>query len=489
MNKYVGIDLGTSSMKLILANAEGEILSSVSESYPISYPKSGYSEQSPEDWLFALKRGLSRLLSGSERETVKGISFAGQMHGLVMLDENDEVIRPAILWNDGRCGGETEYLNEVIGKELLLSETGNIAFAGFTAPKLLWVKKNESENYKRIRKIMLPKDYLVYMMTGQHVTDRSDASGTLLYDVKEKRWSEKMLEICSVDPLWLPRIKESYEVVGAPRAEYELPFAIVSAGAADNAAAAIGTGTVKDGFCNLSLGTSGTVFIAKDSFTRTDGAVHSFAHANGKYHLMGCILSAASCNSWWMGVLSEDDYNKMEESVSEKLGRCDVYFLPYLMGERAPHNDVNARGAFIGISADTDRADMTLSVMEGVAFALKNSIEGVQGIDLSRITVSGGGAKSESMKRILASVFDSKIQSLNAEEGPAMGAAMLAMVGAGEYPSLEKATEKIVGIRSVTYPEKALVEAYERKYKVFKTLYPALKSPFLEMAKNRKNKA
>lgn len=486
MNKYVGIDLGTSAMKLILCTAEGEILSSVSEGYPISYPKSGYSEQSPEDWLSALKRGLERLLSDADRETVKGISFAGQMHGLVMLDENDKVIRPAILWNDGRCEEETEYLNKTVGKDLLLSETGNIAFAGFTAPKLLWVKKNEPENYKRIRRIMLPKDYLVYMMTGAHVTDRSDASGTLLYDVKRKRWSERMLEICSVEPRWLPRICESCEVVGEAKAEYRLPLAKVSAGAADNAAAAIGTGTVKDGFCNLSLGTSGTVFIAKDEFTATDGIVHSFAHADGKFHLMGCILSAASCNGWWMGVLGENDFDKAEDSVSGRLGESDVYFLPYLMGERAPHNDVNARGAFIGLSADTEKADMTLSVMEGVAFALKNSIEGVEGLDLSRITVSGGGARSESMKRILASVFNSEILTLNAEEGPAMGAAMLAMVGAGEYSMPDKAAERIVGIRSVTYPEKRLTDVYERKYRIFKTLYPALRSAYSEMARERK---
>lgn len=485
MNTYIGIDLGTSAVKLLLVSAEGEILNSVSREYPISYPRDGWSEQSPEDWLSAVNDGLSALLEGYAHEDVKGVSFGGQMHGLVILDENDEVIRPCILWNDGRTEEEVGYLNEVIGKDKLSEYTANIAFAGFTAPKILWIKKNEPENFEKISKIMLPKDYIAYKMTGVHSTDYSDASGMLLLDVKNKCWSEEMCKICSVKAEWLPKLYESFEVIGRPLSEYGLPNAVVCAGAGDNAAAAIGCGVVGDGECNISLGTSGTVFITGDKFSVDEqNALHSFAHASGKYHLMGCILSAASCNKWWLEeVLKTEDYSGESEGLDAILGENDVIFLPYLMGERSPHNDVNARGAFIGIRPDNSRQNMSLAIMEGVAFALRDCVEVAKsgGISISSSKICGGGGKSAVWRRVIANVLGIPIYTLTAEEGPAMGGAMLAMVGAGEYGCIEDAAEAIVKVSGVVYPDAETVKKYEKKYEIFKSLYPALKDCFALM--------
>ena len=482
MNTYIGIDLGTSSVKLLLVGGDGSILKSVTKEYPIFYPQSGWSEQNPEDWLSATLEGMSELLNGHSRYEVKGVSFGGQMHGLVMLDKDDNVIRPAILWNDGRTQAQTDYLNEVIGKKKLSKLTANVAFAGFTAPKLLWVKENEPENFAKIAKIMLPKDYLSYKLTGVHSTDYSDGSGMLLLDVANKCWSKEMCAICSVQEEWLPKLYESSQYIGRIRAEYDLPHAIVTAGAGDNAAAAIGTGTIGHGDCNISLGTSGTVFISRDSFfVDADNSLHAFAHANGKHHLMGCILSAASCNKWWMeNVLETKDFALEQAGFEALLGGNDVFFLPYLMGERSPHNDVNARGAFIGMRPDTTRKQMSLSVLEGVAFALRDCVEVAKadGLTLDSAKICGGGAKSSIWKTIIANVFGVPVSVLNVEEGPAYGAAILAMVGAGEYPSVEDAVKAVVSIKETIYPTEGLTKKYEKKYLKFKQLYPALKDVF-----------
>ena len=485
MNTYIGIDLGTSSVKLLLVGADGQIINSITKEYPIFYPQSGWSEQNPEDWLKATVDGMEELLNGHSRYEVKGVSFGGQMHGLVLLDEEDNVIRPAILWNDGRTQKKTEYLNTVIGQERLSQYTANIAFAGFTAPKILWVKENEPENFARIAKIMLPKDYLAYKLTGVHSTDYSDASGMLLLDVQNKCWSKEMCEICSVDEKWLPQLFESYEWIGQVRDEYNLPNAIVTAGAGDNAAAAIGMGTIKNGACNISLGTSGTVFIAQDAFSiDKNNALHSFAHANGKYHLMGCILSAASCNKWWMEeILRTQEFASEQEGLEPYLGDNEVFFLPYLMGERSPHNDVNARGCFIGMRPDTTRKQMTLAVMEGVAFALRDCIEVAKasGVAVSATSVCGGGAKSETWKKIISNVFGVPVYALNMQEGPVYGAAMLAMVGAKEYASLEEVVDKFITVETVVYPQEELIEKYEKRYRYFRKLYPALKAVFAQV--------
>ena len=485
MNTYIGIDLGTSGVKILLVAKDGRILSEVSESYPVFYPQDGWSEQNPSDWLVAVKTGLKKLFEEGKYDSsaVKGVSIGGQMHGLVLMDEKDEIIRPAILWNDGRTQKQTDYLNQSIGKQKLSSLTANIAFAGFTAPKILWVKENESENFQKIAKLCLPKDYIAYMLTGEFTTDYSDASGTLLLDVQNKCWSEEMCRICSVEKKWLPKLCESFEATGKIKAEYNLPNALLTAGAGDNAAAAIGTGTVKNGDCNISLGTSGTVFVAQDNFSVDEkNALHAFAHATGNWHLMGCILSAASANKWWIEDVLQADY-ALATQAENKLGENTVYFLPYLMGERSPHNDVNARGAFIGMRPDTTKAEMSLAVLEGVAFALKDCVEiaCANGVKVDKTNICGGGAKSTLWKKIIANVLNAEVRSLQTEQGPAYGAAILAMVGVGEYASVKEATEKLVKIDSTLSPEPELVKKYEKRYQVFQKLYPNLKTVFAEM--------
>ncbi len=481
---YIGIDLGTSSTKGLLVDVNGNILKEKSVEYSVSYPHDGWSEQEPSSWLNATNEILKSLSEGIENE-IGGLSFGGQMHGLVMLDEDDNVIRPAILLNDGRTEKETEWLNTEIGKDKLSELTANIAFAGFTAPKILWVKENEPENFQKIAKIMLPKDYIAYMLTGVHSTDHSDASGMLLLDVKNKCWSKEMCEICSVKPEWLPKLYESYEVTGMLKAEYGLPNAVVTAGAGDNAAAAVGTGTVKNGDCNISLGTSGTIFISGDNFVLDNAnALHSFAHATGKWHLMGCILSAASCNKWWIEeILQSDDYKGATADSDDILGNNSVYYLPYLMGERSPHNDVNARGAFIGMRADTTQKEMNIAVLEGVAFALRDCLEIARenGLDIKATNICGGGAKSDVWKKIIANALDLTVSSPVTEQGPSYGAAILAMVGNGEYKNVEEAAEKIIKIKSSVKPDAELVEKYNAKYTTWKKLYPALKNVFCEM--------
>ncbi|MCD8022416.1 MAG: xylulokinase [Lachnospiraceae bacterium] len=486
---YAGVDLGTSAVKLLLMDQEGRIHKIVSREYPLYFPHPGWSEQNPQDWFEQTMDGLKELFADCDHSQIAGISFGGQMHGLVILDEEDQVIRPAILWNDGRTQEECDYLNNEIGKEKLSAYTANIAFAGFTAPKLLWVRRHEPENFARIAKIMLPKDYIAYRLSGVHCTDVSDASGMLTFDVKNRCWSQEMLEICGVRKEQMAQIFESYEVVGTvlPQiaAELGIPETVkVIAGAGDNAAAAVGTGTVGDGQCNISLGTSGTIFISSDKFgVDKYNALHAFAHADGHYHLMGCMLSAASCNKWWMDeIIGTKDYAAEQAQIEEagKLGENHVYYLPYLMGERSPHNNPNARATFIGMTMDTTRADMTQAVLEGVAFALRDSLEVAKtlGISIERTKICGGGAKSPLWKKIIANVLNLKVDVIESEEGPGLGGAMLAAVGCGEYASVEEAAAKIVRVVDTIEPDPALVEKYEARYAQFKQIYPACKPLF-----------
>ena len=483
---FIGVDLGTSAVKLLLMDENGKIKKTVSREYPLYFPHPGWSEQKPEDWYIQSMDGLKELLKDEKKEEVAGISFGGQMHGLVLLDENDEVIRPALLWNDGRTYEECDYLNNVIGKDKLSEYTANISFTGFTAPKILWVKNKEPENFARIKKIMLPKDYLAYRLSGVHCTDVSDASGMLLFDVKNRTWSKEMCGICSVKPEWLAKVYESYEVVGTLKKEVAEELGIpaaakVIAGAGDNAAAAVGTGTVGDGRCNISLGTSGTIFISSRKFgVDKNNALHSFDHADGTYHLMGCMLSAASCNKWWMDeILKTKEYAKEQEGI-DKLGENHVFFLPYLMGERSPHNNPNARGTFTGITMDTTREDMTQAVLEGVAFALRDSLEVAKslGIPITRTKICGGGAKSPLWCKMIANILNLKVDKIESEEGPALGAAMLAAVGCGVYGSVEEIAEKMVKVVDTIEPDPSIAAKYDEKYAQFKQIYPALKPVF-----------
>ena len=485
---YIGIDLGTSACKLLLVDEGGAVLNEVTKEYPLSFPHPGWSEQNPEDWWTAVTDGIPELLAGFDAAQVSGIGAGGQMHGLVALDENDQVIRPAILWNDGRTAKEVDYLNETIGREKLSRYTANIAFAGFTAPKLLWMRENEPENFKKIRKIMLPKDYINYKLTGVHCTDYSDASGMLLLDVKRKCWSAEMCQICGVSEVQLPKLYESWETVGTllpdVAAKLGLPETVkVCAGAGDNAAAAVGTGTVGAGGCNISLGTSGTIFISSEQFgvDPTNG-LHAFAHADGGWHLMGCMLSAASCNKWWCeDILGTKDYQTEQEPIkADKLGRNPVFFLPYLMGERSPINDTNARGAFVGMSMDTTRADFTLAVLEGVAFAIRDSFDVAKslGISIPRSTLCGGGSKSPLWRAILANVLGIPLDLPQTEQGPGYGGAILAMVSCGTYPTVQSACNALVKTAFIVEPNAAIVARYKERYQQFKQIYPALKNVF-----------
>ena len=486
---FIGVDPGTSAVKLLLMDEESKIVNIVSREYPLYFPHPGWSEQKPEDWWEQSKEGIRELVKDVDKSQVAGSSFGGQMHGLVILDENDNVIRPAILWNDGRTAKQTDYLNTVIGKEKLSEYTANIAFAGFTAPKILWVKENEPDNFAKICKIMLPKDYLAYRLSGAFVSDYSDASGMLLMDVKNKCWSKEMAEICGISLEMLPELHESFDAVGTLKpeaaAELGLPETCkVVAGAGDNAAAAVGTGTVGDGMCNVSLGTSGTVFISSSKFgVDSHNALHAFAHADGHYHLMGCMLSAASCNKWWMDeIIRTKEYTKEQENIT-KLGENNVFFLPYLMGERSPHNNPDARGTFIGLTMDTTREDMTQAVLEGVAFAIRDSFEVAKslGIQIERTKICGGGAKSPLWRRMIANVLNIKVDRIESEEGPALGGAMLAAVACGVFSSVEEAAEKIVRVTETIEPEPELVEKYERQYQKFAKIYPTVKDLFTEL--------
>ena len=469
----------------------GTIRNSVTKEYPLDFPRPGWSEQDPADWWDGCLAGLKELLDGFDAEEVDGIGCGGQMHGLVILDGDDRIIRKAILWNDGRTGGETDWLNSAVGKEKLSAWTANIAFAGFTAPKLLWVRSHEPENFARIEKIMLPKDYINYRLTGVHACDHSDASGMLLLDVAHRRWSQEMLDICGVSERQMPRLFESFEVIGTVRPEIasELglrPDVKVVAGAGDNAAAAVGTGTVGEGGCNISLGTSGTIFISSKTFSADPGnALHAFAHADGGWHLMGCMLSAASCNKWLCeDILGTGDYDAEQARIeSGKLGRNHVFFLPYLMGERSPINDVCARGTFTGMTMDTSRADLVQAVLEGVAFAIRDSFEVARslGLDIPRSRLCGGGSRSPLWRRIFASVLGIPLDLVKTEQGPGYGGAMLAMVGCGRYADVQAAADALVEVADTVLPDPELTARYEEQYGRFRKIYPAMKDLFPQL--------
>ena len=489
---YLGVDLGTSSVKVLLVDEGGVVCKTASRTYPLEFPQPGWSQQNPADWWSATQACISELMDGTDAAQVKGLAVGGQMHGLVVLDEQDQVIRPAILWNDGRTGEETRAMNEHFGKEKLLSLAGNIAFAGFTAPKLLWMRNHEPENFAKIHKIMLPKDYVVYRLTGVHSCDYSDASGMLLLDVAHRRWSQELLTYCGVTEAQMPKLFESYETVGTVLPEVAqalgLPEGVVvAAGAGDNAAAAVGTGTVGEGCCNVSLGTSGTVFISSDHFRLPpEGNLHAFAHADGAYHLMGCILSAASAYGWWTKEIlkAQSDNDEQNPVTDEALGRNPVFFLPYLMGERSPHNDPDARGAFLGMTMDTTRYQLTQAVLEGVAFAIRDSVEIARslGIHVTESGLCGGGAKSPLWRKIMANVLHMEMQVPVMEEGAGYGGAILAMVAAGAYPTVRDACAALRTERRIYKPDPAIAARYEERYQVYRSLYPVLKSVYPSLA-------
>lgn len=479
MKYFIGLDIGTSAVKGILLS-ERSIIKTASKDYPVYYPQDGWCEQNPQDWYESGISVIKELVSDIEKSNVVSIAFSGQMHGLVMLDDNDQVIRPAILWNDSRSVHETEYLNNIIGKNTLQHSTGNIAFAGFTATKLLWVKNNEPSNFKKIQKVMLPKDYVSYKLSGVFATDCSDAAGTLYFDTKNRCWSLPMLQILGISEDNLPKIYESNQVVGtlekSVAAEIGLSENVeIIIGAGDNAASAIGTETIKDGDCNISLGTSGTVFVASDAFNYApNGAIHTFCSATGKYHYLACILSAASCQKWWIEDITKSSYNG---DVSKYVGKSPVMFLPYLMGERSPINDSNIRGAFFELSLNTARDEMTLAVLEGVAFAIRQNLNIIRdlGVHIDTSKICGGGTKNIQWVKIIASVLNINILLPKNEHGAVLGAALLganACLTADEYERLKTSIEP--DYVQIT-PNNQLVKYYNEKYGKWIKLYPKIK--------------
>ena len=484
---YIGIDLGTSSVKLLLTSKLGKVIKTVSRKYPLIFPFESWSEQNPNEWYEKTIDGLQELVKGFENE-IKGISFSGQMHGMVLLDESDSVIRNAILWNDQRTTKEVDYLNDVIGKDNLMKYTGNIALTGLTIPKVLWVKANEPENFKRIAKVMLPKDYLIYKLTGLFTSDVSDTSGTLYYDVKNKKYSKEMLEIMGLDESCFPNVIESYETVGLLKQEIKQLLDIkqdvnVIAGGGDQAVGAVGLGIVNNNQASISLGTSGVIFVAAEHFT-PDNISHlqSYAHANGKYHIMGVMLSAAGAMEWFnSNIIGDEDYDQLFKEIEQIDAKQELYFLPYLMGERSPINDPFAKGAFIGLSMAHTKYDLARSIIEGVTFALKDTLELIRslGINVENIRITGGGAKSDFWCQLIANIMNVTVTTITTDEGPALGAAILAMVGCGEYETVEKACDSIIKTNNTFVSNPILYEIYQQKYAKFTQIYPSVKHLFL----------
>lgn len=477
MNYYIGLDVGTSSVKAILIN-DNEVVNVVSRDYPLYFPKPTYSEQEPTDWYNQSVDAMKELLKDIDKSSVKAISFSGQMHGLVMLDKDDNVIRPAILWNDGRSEKEVAYLNNEVGKDFLLDNTGNIAFAGFTAPKLLWVYNNEPENFAKIDKVMLPKDYVAYMLSGVFATDTSDAAGTLYFDTKNRSWSKPMLDLIHISEDNLPKIFESYEAVGNIKADVAAELGLsedtkIVIGAGDNAASAIGTGTIGDGDCNISLGTSGTIFVCTDKFNcDRENAIHSFCSASGKYHYLACTLTAASSQKWWIDDIVKSGYG-FEDEAAKFIGKSNVLFLPYLMGERSPTNDTNVRGMFCNLSMNTTQEEMTLAVLEGVAFSLKQNIDIINalGANVVKSKICGGGTRTRIWLKLVATILDIDIELPTLEHGGGLGAALLAAKGSGN-----DIADNFYGVKETIKPDKSLVDFYKAKYEKYLKLYPMAKT-------------
>ena len=478
MKHYLGIDLGTSSIKVSLATEEGNIIDSESADYPLLLPKVNWSEQNPDEWYNALILTLKNLGKRNDLSKVSSLSFSGQMHGLVLLDDQDLVIRPAILWNDSRVVDEVDYLNNEIGIATLIEETSNIALCGFTAPKILWVRNNEPENFKKIAKIMLPKDYLAYKLSGTFASDVSDLSGTLFFDVKNRCYSKKILDILGIKESQLPKIYNSYEVIGTVKEEFNkicgLPSTCkVVIGGGDQAVGATGTNTLTAGEMSISLGTSGVVFVPSKEYSyEPNGLVHSFRHTTGDFHLMGCTLSAMGSLKWWLeDILGTDDYNKELSSMPESIS--DIIFLPYLMGERSPINDPGAKGYFSNLSLFYKRSDLTKAVVEGICFSLYDVFNVMRnnGVKATSARVIGGGTKSKEFMQILADIFGIEMKTITTKDGGALGAIILAMVGDGLYETPNEAASKLVADKYSYLPNEEKHNQYKVKFEEYKKLY------------------
>ncbi|CCV64224.1 Xylulokinase [Alteracholeplasma palmae J233] len=470
---YLGIDLGTSSVKLVLTDNDGLVLGVVSRNYSVNYVCQT-SEQNPLDWFEGFNDCIKELSRTNDLKKVRALSFSGQMHGLVLVDKNGDIIRPAILWNDNRSVKENHYLNEVITKEKLIEYTENISFPGFTASKLLWVKNNEPDNFKKIYKVLLPKDYLAYKITGVYATDTTDASGTLYYDVKNKQWSKKMLDILGIKEEILPKVYEPETVIGYPLDDkYLSKNTKVSIGGADNAIGAVGTNTVLEDEVNLSLGTSGVVLSVSNNLPKDKvPGIHRFTHVGGRYYQMGVVLSATASLKWFQETILEDNYKKMDLIIDGP--KNNIIFHPYLMGERGTINDVDAKGLFYGFDLSTKRDDLTKAVIEGISFSIKDCLLAMKLDKVKRFRIIGGGTKSESWIRLLATILNAPIETIKLNEGGAFGAAIVAMIADGKYKNYED-TSNLVTTDKIYYPIIEDVKYYIDKYNEYKLLYHKIK--------------
>jgi len=456
----VGLDVGTSGVKALTISPTGDVLASAEEGYPLSTPHPGWSEQDPDDWVRASERALARLGAAGAP-----LGFSGQMHGLVCLDARDRVLRAAILWNDQRTGAECAELEERVGLDRLISLTGNRALPGFTAPKLLWLRRHEPNVYGQIHRIALPKDYVRLRLTGEWAIDAADASGTLLFDVAERRWSDAVLDALEIPREWLPPAFESTEV----------------AGAGDQAAAALGVGVVEEGLVSVVLGTSGVVFAALPHYAHdAEARVHAFCHAvPGMWHAMGVMLNAAGAFRWFRDAFAAGTpYPELTAGAAGwKPGVEGLTFLPYLQGERTPYADPDARGSFTGLSLRHDRGALVRAVLEGVAYGLRDSLELLRAMGVTpRVgRASGGGARSREWLEIVASVLGLPLELTAVEEGSAYGAALLAGVRAGTFADAQEAVSSCIRVRETVEPEASWAGAYEEGYARYRALYPALR--------------
>jgi xylulokinase len=489
MTYFIGIDTSTTATKALLMDSLGGVVAVASSEYPFETPHPLWSEQDPALWWAATIQSIRDVLrkSSVDGAEVAGLGLTGQMHGLVLLDEKGEVLRPAILWNDQRTGAQCEEIHRLVGKQRFIEITGNVALTGFTAPKILWVRENEPDVYAKARQILLPKDYVRFKLTGVYACDRAGGAGTVLFDVKERTWSPEVLDKLGIPTEWLPPTYEGPEITGTISAEAAALTGLkqgtpVMGGGGDQAAGAVGVGAVRPGVVGLVLGTSGVVFATTPSaLIEPEGRLHAFCHSvPGRWHLMGVMLSAAGSLRWYRDTLAPGvGFDELLAPAADvPAGSDGLLFLPYLTGERTPHPDPLARGAFVGLTVRHTKVHLTRAVLEGVAFGLRDSFELIKNAGLTsidQVRVSGGGAKSILWRQILADVFDAELVTVNTTEGAAYGAAILAGVGAGIWPDVDTATDQCVKVTGSTPVQPEMVPLYEAAYRQYVKLYPALK--------------
>ncbi|MHB1120277.1 MAG: xylulokinase [Bellilinea sp.] len=496
MNYFMGIDVSTTGSKALLIDSSGSVVAAASSPHTLSTPRPLWSEQDPHEWWLATVNSIRTVLgkTGIAPDAITAVGLTGQMHGLVLLDDSGNVLRPAILWNDQRTQTQCDEIHARIGRERFIQLSGNLALTGFTAPKILWVAQNEPEIYARSRHVLLPKDYIRYRLTGEFAMDKADGSGTVLFDLQKRGWSEEILSALNIPGEWMPPTFEGPEFTGAvsTSAAAETGLAAgthVAAGGGDQAAQAVGVGAVEPGIIGLTVGTSGVVFAATPTaMVEPEGLLHAFCHAvPGMWHLMGVMLSAAGSLQWYRDTLAPDlSFDALlKEAETVPAGSEGLLFLPYLSGERTPYPDPQARGAFIGLTIRHTRGHMTRAVLEGVAFGLKDGLKLIQNAGLERITqvrASGGGTKGALWRQILASVLESKLVTVNTAEGAAFGAALLAGVGAGVWPDVRSACRETIKITGQTLPDAKDAKRYQQTYSLYRELYPALKDSFQKMS-------